>query len=209
MSWPGIENIKWFWSGSRAFHVPYDQFSRYDGKRKICRNVACQNSPRPPLREYCSEDCKAIFKSWIIGVYNQYFSWDAVQQDVWKRDRGRCTKCHKKVQRDIPHRSDSAEFDHIIPLIIAQERLKISPTTLQFVTEILHNRKNVRLMCHDCHAVETAKLMSGRLSSKPSDIELMALHDKAMRRFRIIFGDKTAEIPPGQMYISAFCMEAA
>lgn len=171
---PDPSTVQFFCYGNgRALHVPMVQFSRKRGSVKICRWFECENYPKWPLREYCSESCKEKFENWFWGkLYHPYFSWPQVQVDVWKRDRGHCRICHVDLRDptmanhpgytidSMPgSQQGKFEFDHIIPIVVALERLGYK-FNFKFVSEILHNRKNVRLLCYACHKKVTAEFMS-------------------------------------------------
>lgn len=62
-------------------------------------------------------------------------SWNMTRSYVLKRDKHTCLKCHKKGGR--------LEVDHILPIVEGGQEFDLN---------------NLRTLCHDCHAQETAAL---------------------------------------------------
>lgn len=177
----------------RHVSIPMGQFSRYDNPKepktseKICRWFFCKNRPAYPFREYCSQECKDKFESWYWRMYWAYFSWEQVKTDVFKRDKGRCTMCKRKLDREAPPQTETAaEFDHILPEIVAIEKLKLP--FWQYVRMVLLNRSNVRTLCHPCHKKVTAAFNSKRLSRPHVDRFLQRqLEESALEGLAALF----------------------
>lgn len=149
------------YSDGRSCHLPMAQFSHYKGKVKYCRWSVCKSQPKAPYREYCSEKCHDAFEVWYWKIYKQYFSWDKTKEDVWERDDGKCQLCGQQCNTTAG-RPDSAEYDHIVPVSLAQALYVqfYGVYDFRFYTGIVTNRKNVRLLCNTCHKAVTARFLS-------------------------------------------------
>ncbi|PIN75980.1 hypothetical protein COV18_00980 [Candidatus Woesearchaeota archaeon CG10_big_fil_rev_8_21_14_0_10_37_12] len=77
-------------------------------------------------RHYCSDDCMLEF--------NQNHDWYFIRKAILKRDKYKCSICLKRSKRS------NLDVDHIIPV-----RKGIDP----------FNKKNLRLLCKDCHKAKT------------------------------------------------------
>lgn len=142
----------------------FDKFDK-DGL-PVCRNTQCSNLVRSPLRKYCSNNCSKEFLNW----YTSNFYWRNIRNYVLKRDNYTCKICgiklHKKKKYNA-YTGNWLECDHILPkyyYTYLGYKFDTLDNKIKTIIEYLHNKNNLRTVCHICHKQITTDFYQQRRS---------------------------------------------